>query len=200
MQTISKSYDIYTYGELSSGAKEQVKAWYLEGQDTDTFSDEVMDILESSYGLMNLKPQYSLGYCQGDGFCLVGQINVQNEILDNKNFRAIALKDFSEQDIKVLKSMADDGCSSIDFEHNNYMYYHKHSVKIFYDTYWSQMEEEFTDYIEEKIVKNIIDWYMEECDKFEESGYSYFYEIDDDELEDICDSNGYTFLEDGTIF
>lgn len=38
------------------------------------------------------------------------------------------------------------------------------------------------------------------CDRYENDGYSYFYEIDEETLEDHCNSNEYEFLEDGSLF
>ena len=38
------------------------------------------------------------------------------------------------------------------------------------------------------------------CKGYEKWGYNYFYEIDEEDLEDICEANEYEFLADGTIF
>ena len=38
------------------------------------------------------------------------------------------------------------------------------------------------------------------CNVYEKWGYEYFYEVSEEEMEDICEANGYEFLEDGTIF
>ena len=38
------------------------------------------------------------------------------------------------------------------------------------------------------------------CASYEEQGYNYFYEIEEDDLEEMCEVNGYEFLEDGTTF
>ena len=43
-------------------------------------------------------------------------------------------------------------------------------------------------------------WYFAECNNFEKDGYSYFYEISDSDLSEICDDNNYTFLADGNLF
>ena len=34
----------------------------------------------------------------------------------------------------------------------------------------------------------------------EKDGYEYFYNISDEEMEDTCEANEWTFLEDGTMF
>ena len=36
--------------------------------------------------------------------------------------------------------------------------------------------------------------------KNEAAGYNYFYEIDDETLEAVCEENGYHFLADGSYF
>ena len=38
------------------------------------------------------------------------------------------------------------------------------------------------------------------CKSYENWGYEYFYEISDEDLEDMCEANGYEFLADGTVF
>lgn len=63
-------------------------------------------------------------------------------------------------------------------------------------------EEAYTDKenaIVEKVRENIASWYLDVCGKYEEWGYSYFYEITDEQAQDECDCNQYTFFEDGKV-
>ena len=49
----------------------------------------------------------------------------------------------------------------------------------------------------EELVKGI---FKTLCKSYEKWGYEFFYEISDEDLEEVCEANGYEFLEDGTTF
>ena len=49
------------------------------------------------------------------------------------------------------------------------------------------------------LVWNLASWNWKGKD-YEKNGYAYFYEIDDKDLEELCEANDYEFLEDGTVF
>ena len=49
----------------------------------------------------------------------------------------------------------------------------------------------------EKLVRGI---FRTLCRSYEKQGYEYFYEISDEDLEEMCEANEYEFLADGTIF
>ena len=86
-ETVVTTYEIYTYDELSGEAKEKVKQWYLEGQEADIFTDICKEDLNNLFGENDLDVQYSLSYCQGDGFNIYGQIKAKQifECLENNN-------------------------------------------------------------------------------------------------------------------
>ena len=68
--TITNTYNVYTYNELSEDAKENVRKWYLDGM-TDlsfVFAEDCEQDLYNLFGENDLEVQYSLGYCAGDGF------------------------------------------------------------------------------------------------------------------------------------
>ena len=52
----------------------------------------------------------------------------------------------------------------------------------------------------EKFEKMIRGIFAELCKDYEKQGYEYFYEIEDEDLKEHCEVNGYEFLEDGTVF
>lgn len=71
MQT--KTYNIYTYDELTTEAQEKARDWYKEGNEyfwLEEYITEKAEELLKNAGFTNLhnpKPFYSLSYCQGDG-------------------------------------------------------------------------------------------------------------------------------------
>ena len=69
-ETITTTYEIYKFNELSDDAKERVKQWYLDGQENMTFifTEDCIEDLHNLFGDNSLEVQYSLAGCQGDGF------------------------------------------------------------------------------------------------------------------------------------
>lgn len=77
MKTVTVSYNVYKYNELSESAKEKVKEWYLNNQEPYIFTGDCKEDLYNLFGENELEVQYSLGYCQGDGFNIYGAINAE---------------------------------------------------------------------------------------------------------------------------
>ena len=46
----------------------------------------------------------------------------------------------------------------------------------------------------------IVDLFTKFCAELEADGYHFFYSIDDESMADVCDTNEWMFLEDGTLF
>lgn len=196
MRKITKQYKILTYSELSEGAKEKAKQWYLDNQDPETFTDILIEDLKAETGFINLKPYYNLSYCQGDGLCLAGYIDFE-EI--QGNIKKIFYKGFNISDYKALAQLKE--YARIDFNHQGH-YYHKNSVDI--DIYiHGNHSEKMYDFMEKtvnKLLKNIKEWYINICDEYEKQGYSFFYEIDEEDLQEYFECTEFEFYEDGTIF
>lgn len=66
---------VYNFNELSDKAKEKVKEWYLNGQDAEFFYEDSMAYINELFPNSELDIQFSLGYCQGDGFNIYGEIS-----------------------------------------------------------------------------------------------------------------------------
>lgn len=195
MRTISKEFRIYKYAELSQKAKEKVRNNYIENLDADVFTEQIIEDLREK-GLKNLRPLYSLSYCQGDGFCIYGNIDFEEITGEIKN---IFYKNFELSDYKVLKNLKK--YSQISFNHSG-RYYHKYSVDIdiYIDGNLSPKSYENHRKVADKLIKNIKEWYLDLCDKYEKQGYDFFYGITSDELQEYCNAMGYEFLENGTLF
>ena len=46
----------------------------------------------------------------------------------------------------------------------------------------------------------IVDLFTKFCAELEAAGYQFFYSIDDESMENVCKTNEWEFLEDGTLF
>lgn len=209
MRTATVEYKVYKYEELSDKAKAKAKEWYLEGREPFMFTEDCEQDLENLFGNNDLKVQYSLGYCQGDGFNIYGKIGAENifKCLENHN-GGVQLERFenvlTEKEKKTILHYAGE-CGRIELPINNrYCYCVAGHTDIADD--WEYQLENYSGYsninkeVLEKFESMVHGIFEELCRSYEEQGYDYFYEIDEEDLEEMCEVNGYEFLEDGTIF
>ena len=90
MRTVTKRYNVYKYFELSEKAKEKAKQWYLD----DDFRPQEFERIYTEdlwylFANSELKLQFSLSHCQGDGLNIYGKLNltdVFNIICDKKGY------------------------------------------------------------------------------------------------------------------
>lgn len=193
MRTVTKEFKVYSYEELSEKAKERVKENYIENNiDPEDFTDDLIEDLKA-LGLNNLRPYYSLDYCQGDGVCLHGHIEF-DEI--NEELRDIFYKGFLLSDYKLIKELKE--YSRIEFNHvGRHFNYNSVEIDIYIDGSLNSKKYKQTQKLTDKLIKN---WYVRICKEYEQWGYEYFYDFKDEDLKDFYDSNEYEFLEDGTLF
>ena len=79
MRAINVTYKVYDFAELSEDAKNKVKAWYLNSfYQNEEFSDRCKEELSHRFPKSDLKVQFSLGYCQGDGVNVYGTLNLKD--------------------------------------------------------------------------------------------------------------------------
>lgn len=195
MRTITKEVKIYSYSELNEEAKNKVRYDYINNLDSSIFTEQIIEDLREK-GLENLRPYYSLNYCQGDGLCIYGSIDFKEITGELKN---IFYQDFKLSDYKALKKLKE--YSQISFNHSG-RYYHKYSVDIdiYIDGNLSPKGYENQRKIADKLLANIKEWYLDLCDEYEKWGYEFFYGITNDELQKYCDTMEYEFFQDGTLF
>ena len=208
MKTVAVEYNVYKYNELSEEAKEKVKQWYLEGQETFIFTDDCKQDLYNLFGKNNLDVQYSLSYCQGDGFNIYGRIDAESifNCLEKHN-GGTQLEKFedvlTEKEKRTILHYAEE-CGNIELPMNrSYCYSLADYIDIVEEWVWRLEYADYTNINEEalkkfeELVRGI---FSTLCRSYEKWGYEYFYEISDEDLEEACEANEWEFLEDGTIF
>lgn len=212
MRTATVSYDVYKYNELSADAKEKVKQWYLDGQEPYIFTEDCKEDLRNLFGKNNLDVQYSLASCQGDGFNIYGEIDAESifNCLENHN-GGTQLEKFEDvltaEEKKIILEYAEE-CGVIELPMNRHYCYsladyidivEKWAWRLKYandkDIYRNINEDILKKF--EELVRGI---FSTLCKSYEKWGYEYFYEISEEDLEEMCEANEYEFLEDGTIF
>lgn len=201
---VTKEYEVYKYNELTDGAKENVKRWYLDGQSAEIFTEDCEYDLEVLFGKNDLKVQYSLGYCQGDGFNIYGKVSAEQifnclKVIDVPNL--LNFKDLlTEEEKKIILEYAEE-CGEIELPYNNrYCYSLADYIDIVDEWTWYLEEEECNKELLEKFEQMVRNIFESLCNLYEENGYKYFYEISEEDLEECCEANEYEFLADGTLF
>lgn len=190
--------NVYKYQELSEDAKDEAKRWYLEGKDAYWFKDDCEEILHCDFPNSELKVEFSLSYCQGDGLNIYGSINLLelwNKLDKNK---------YTDKEKKFMEYVLKEYSMTYDMPQNWRYGYCMSSSWDFTENIISDMEYANLRGIKYDVLKKFDEdckEYMEKlCSDFERDGYSYFYEVDDDEMIDMCEANEWEFTADGKIF
>ena len=209
MRTETVNYNVYQYNELDESARERVKRWYLDTLDSDIFTDDCKEDLNNLFGKNDLNVQYSLASCQGDGFNIYGEIDAESifKCLENQN-GGTQLEKYedvlTDKEKNTILHYARE-CGAIKLPMNSrYCYSLADYIDIKDD--WTYDLEYYFGYsnintkVLEKFEELVRDIFGTLCRSYEKWGYEFFYEIDDADLEEMCEANGYEFLEDGTVY
>lgn len=201
-RTVTKSYDVYKYDELSDDAKAKVKDLFLQwrGEDGDIFKEDCENSLAEMFPNSDLKVQYSLTYSQGDGFNTYGTLNIKD--LLNADFSKYPLNDSgitapANKDA-ILAACDKADVYDIDLEENRrYGYSLADRLEVVPNN-----DEDLTD--EDTALLSDLENFAREVmeainSKFEKNGYDYFYEMSEEEVRDMADANEYEFTEDGEL-
>lgn len=206
MRTITVQHNIYKFNELSDKAKEKAKEWYLENQDASIFADMIEEDLVFLFGRdSNLNVQFSLGYCQGDGLNIYGELPIENFIKCIEDEVAGELKKYkgalSAEEIAKLLEYAE-YVPDVELPENiRYCYCKANCIE--YYLYDSDIEE-YIGKIDEQLVEkfnNILQGaFSDLCGHWEKAGYEFFYEVDNATMEEMCEANEWEFYEDGSFY
>lgn len=205
MRTITKEFNIYKYNELSQVAKEKVKEFYLKAQEPCIFEELCNEELHDMFHT-DLNVQFSLSYCQGDGFNIYGKIGV-DDIL-NALITIPTLPKYQFLTVENIKKLSKFGeiCGRIELPENRF-YCYSVSDRIDFCNDWI---EDLTDYCIaldrkdrdlifkfQQIVRKL---FSELCNEYEKRGYEFFYETTEENIADWCEYNEFEFYEDGSIY
>lgn len=199
------SYDVYTYDELSDEAKERVKDDFLETRrelDGDMFQESCVETLHDLFPKSDLDVEYSLSYCQGDGFNTYGKLDVDDVL--NVDLSKYPINNYkyitplSNKDaIKAACEKAE--ISEIELprhrDHYGYSLADRLELVPSYEVELSATEEKLLNEFE-KFAQDVMGKIN---GQFETDGYDFFYEASDEEVKDWADANDYEFTADGRI-
>lgn len=211
MRTVTRTYDIYNYRELTDEAKGKARSWYLNDIFRPMeFENDYTEDLRYLFKNSSLNLQFSLSYCQGDGLNIYGQLDLEDifTVISDKSYCGELFKDFwdvlTEHQIKTLRAYMDICGKYIQLPRNCRYSFCIADRTDFAGDWIEQLEYSHyrdiqTDIIFklEKLVISIFS-FLAKC--YEEDGYKYLYEVDEDEISEVCESNGWEFLADGRYF
>ena len=206
MRTITKTItkNVYEYDELNAKAQERVREWYLaQCRTPELFSEMLAEDLEMIFGKNDLDVEYSLSNSQGDGLNIYGSIlltkivDVADECVWLTYFDAFR-KCFTADEKELIKRYAEyyDTVNIPSNASNLYNYYYADHIDYIGD-YMSNVGEDADADLLNRVNAALISLFSEICASYEEWGYDYFYDVDDDTLSEECEANGWEFTEDG---
>lgn len=198
MKEVTVKFNVYKYSELDAKAKENAKRQILEYVRTNEhFQEIVKNILKEAFDISDLQIFYSLSYCQGDGLNFVGNICASEQ---NKSaLLDIMLSQDKVHFMPIERAYINLNLDTIKISHSHrYPFPEASDIEVnFTDEYrilglpQSQIQT-----IQERFTAVFKEWYNKSCHAFEKFGYTYFYEMKDEEII----SYNFDFYENGKIF
>ena len=206
MRTITITKNVYKYDELNAKAQERVREWYLAHCRTpELFSEMLDEDLEMIFGENDLDVEYSFSYSLGDGLNIYGSISL-TQILDAAEqcdwltyfdaFRSC----FTADEKALIKRYAED-YDTVNIPSNAiylYNYCYADQIDYVYD-YMTNVGQCASGGLLNRVNAALISLFSELCASYEEWGYEFFYDVDDDTLSEVCEANGWEFTEDGEL-
>ena len=210
MKTITKEIKLYRYNELSEEAREKANEEYLEINRYGDYFEELvkydLKYAKDCGWIENIKVIYDLGHSQGDYVNIIGSIYFEDL---NNELKKRFCKGLSNEELNFFKQF--EKYSEICFRE---FYVGSNCVEI--NIQLSATPEEMYDLgldndfkfedqekyykISPKIEKNIEEWNDEICEEYQELGYIYFYEADEDEIKEYYEDTEQLFLENGEMY
>lgn len=203
VRTETFEVNVYTFTELSEGAKQTVREWWEKqrGDVSWEFSDWCNDDLKNMFFHSDLKVEYSLNYCQGDGLNVYGSLCLSDVVEHIKD-------KFTEDELAYFDKVFADYGDKFNMPSNNHYCYcicdrHDYIEDVVYDMECDGNDDINHDALN-KLNENIQDYLTGYCKAWEQQGYEFFYpdiESDNDYyLISDCECNDWEFLEDGTLY
>lgn len=183
---------VYRFDELSETAKENaIKLWY-ESEYYEYLCDDILCFIsDNDTYFSNVKLQYSLGYSQGDGLSFSGKFDIKKWINDNYNFK---------QSVKNALSLLFESVESLG-NTGRYCYASKRDIQVDFLDHTGKTNLTNLTKLFEKVESDVIDYYLDICDKAEKYGYSIIeYRMDYAEMNELCKANDYHFYENGKMY
>ena len=187
-----KTIQVYNFNELSQEAKDTAINNFRDVHEIhlDFFNDEAKEIISQRGFKGNIKLQYSLSNCQGDG------LSFGCDYFDSQKLHEIfkeVLGSGKDKTIEIL--MNNYAYFTLDGNNSRYCYAHKNDLEyIFDDNINAPNIKEVVGKVEEKLVEI----YLNLCKELEKMGYDEIeYQYSDEYIITELIEREYEFLENG---
>lgn len=193
METITKQFEVYKFGELSDEVKQSIIDNHYKDDDFPFLCDDIVEHLTSLDGkgvFSNFDLSYSLGNCQGDGLSFSADFDFE-KFLSNYDFQGFKKRAlFNYFKVSVTKNRG------------HYCYAHKDCVDFTENYYRSGSTElEHLCDLFNSVLDDIQTYYIEVCKEAEKYGYSLIeYRMSFEEYEEFSDSDNLVYLANGDEF
>lgn len=207
MRTITTTKNVYKYDELNTKAQERVMEWYVANYRTpELFSEMLADDLEIVFGENDLDVEYSLSNSQGDGLNVYGSISLTQILDEAERCSWLTYFDafrncFTADEKALIRRYAED-YDTVNIPRNTsnmYHYCHADHIDYVYDYMTVAGDGADVDLLN-RVNAALISLFSELCASYEEWGYEFLYDVDDDTLSEVCEANGWEFTEDGELY
>lgn len=206
MQQLIKIYNVYSYSELSDKAKEKAKEDYLNGyRRPESLTNIYMEDLKNIFPNSDLKIQWSLNGCQGDGVNIYGNLNI-NDIFNLPNVTDMKWigDELTEKEIRTMKFYMSEYQEDTTLPMNRRYYYCYINHIDFSAVFYSALENIGIRNINSNVlckIEGIIRKVIKElCNRYERIGEDYLYNISDEEMEETSEANEWKYFKDGSFF
>ena len=211
MEIITREYKVYNFSELSEEAKDKVKQWYLDDDFRSyDFENIYTEDLRYLFNNSDLKLQFSLSYCQGDGLNIYGKLDLMDVFTairdtEHSGYLFEQYKDlFSEHEQRTIEAYMEVCGREVELPYNRHYCYCIDDRVDFADDWIESLEYcRYKNIQIDTIIKmeKLVGRMFENLSAtYEKYGYDYFYNADDEVVNETCEANGWRFLEDGTFF
>lgn len=206
MKIFKKRIEAFHYEELSQDAKETAKNWFLNDEiRSELCTDNIMEEVRTLFPKSELKIQYSVSGCQGDGANLYGTLCIRDVLRLLKYDQTERFKElqgyFSEKEERAIEFyMNYMECVRLK-ENRKYCYCMADSIDLA-DSWSETLEDNGIYNINSKLLLKLenvtIHMISRLCVEFEKEAYDFLCTISDEDMEELCSEMGYLFNEDGS--
>lgn len=191
MKTVTETFNIYTFDELTEKAKSKALDYYLEYlTDDEAFTDDCLNLLHDLFPNSKLKVEYNLSYCQGDFFNFYGS-------LDLGDLYTLISSKLSSKQIRFYKHILKEWACSCEIP--CWHHYTVADISILDDSVSNMEYNGYSNipYSDIETINTIArDYLSEVCESLKNEGYDYFYP-DSDYIRSYYNDNECYFTADG---
>jgi hypothetical protein len=188
-----KTIQIYNFNELSQEAKDYAINQCKDKFETDLdfYYDNCIEAIKEKGFFGNIKLQYSLSYCQGDG------VSFSCEYFDTKRLNKIFENILGQRKQKTIDLIINNCYFNLVGNTGRYCYAHINDLEFIFD---DNINAPNIIEVVKKVENELKSIYIDLCKKLETDGYNEIeHQLSYEYIADLLEVNDYEFLENGQI-